>query len=509
MRLVPATDSACAVRSNAPTAAHGQARCRMLLEMLAVMAIAGGTAQAAIPNPLAFAPDFRCTTDRQAASTVPGWLIRAGSPTLLCANALRASWPAQRSPRVIVASGPWGASTLERTLRFPHAAPASMHFAASAWLGASGRSTAVPRLTGVFLGPSGAPMGSPFTLQGPHSGSTQATPVRFVQRSRRGAVPRGAVALRLTLRLSGRTGGAVSYVGAMRLAVRPRMNIPPPEPPRARVPRFDHVFLIMMENTDFRQVIGDQKDAPYLNALAARGTLLANYQAVYHPSDENYLAIAGGDTFVTGGQYFPNIHIAARNLGDLLESAGKSWKVYEQGMGMPCNTTTHYDKYYEPDDAPFFNFTDIRANAVRCRAHLLPLRDWFADLRRAATTPAFAWLAADDYDDGEASGNGSPQSLRVQDAWLRKTLAPLFRSAAWRDQKSLLIITWDESNTLKNDHVATIVLGSRHTLRAGYVSTRRYDHYSTARVIEAALGLPSLTSNDAYARPFNDAFVRR
>ncbi|MHB1870537.1 MAG: alkaline phosphatase family protein [Steroidobacteraceae bacterium] len=509
MRLIPSTDSACAGRSNAPAAARGQARRWALPAMLAVTLIAGGTAHAAIQNPLAFAPDFRCSTDRQASSTVPGWVITAGSPALLCAGALRASWPAQRSPRVIVASGPWGASTLERTLRFPRPAPASMRFAASAWLGISGPSTAPPRLTGVFLGPSGAPMGSPFTLRGPHSGAPQATPVRFAQRARRGAVPRGAVALRLTLRLSGRTGGAASYVGAMRLTVRPQVDFPPPEPPRARVPRFDHVFLIMMENTDFRQVVGDRKDAPYLNALAARGTLLANYQAVYHPSDENYLAIAGGDTFVAGGQYFPNIHIASRNLGDLLESAGKSWKVYEQGMGVPCNTTTHYDKYYEPDDAPFFNFTDIRANAARCRAHLLPLRNWVADLRRAVSTPAFAWLAADDYDDGEASGNGSPQSLRVQDAWLRKTLAPLFRSAAWRDQKSLLIITWDESNTLKNDHVATIVLGSRHTVRAGYVSTRRYDHYSTARVIEAALGLPSLTSNDAYARPFNDAFVRR
>ena len=44
-------------------------------------------------------------------------------------------------------------------------------------------------------------------------------------------------------------------------------------------------------------------------------------------------------------------------------------------MGVPCNTTTHYAEYYEPDDAPFFNFTDIRANAVRCRTHLLPLRN--------------------------------------------------------------------------------------------------------------------------------------
>ncbi len=509
MRFISVTGSACTGRSSAPAAARGQARRRVLSLMLTVVLVAGGAAQATAPNPLAFAPALRCTLDRQASSTVPGWLTLAGSPTLLCAGALRATYPAQRSPRVIVASGPWGSSTLERTLRFPRPAPASMRFAAVVGFGVSGRNTAAPRLTGVFLGSSGEAMGSPFTLRGPRSGSPQASPVRFVQRIRRGAVPRGAVALRLTLRLSGRTGGAASYVGAMRLDVRPPVDFPPPEPPPAHVPRFDHVFLIMMENTDFRQVIGDRKDAPYLNALAARGTVLANYQAVYHPSDENYLAIAGGDTFVTGGQYFPNIHIASRNLGDLLESVGRSWKAYEQGMGVPCNTTTHYDKYYEPDDAPFFNFTDIRANTARCRTHLVPLRNWFADLRRTAATPAFAWLAADDYDDGEASGNGSPQSLRVQDAWLRKTLAPLFRSAAWRDQKSLLIITWDESNTLKNDHVATIVVGSRHTVRAGYVSARRYDHYSTARVIEAALGLPSLTSNDAYARPFNDVFARR
>lgn len=509
MCLISVSDSACAEPRSAPAARQRHSRRRRVPAVLAAAVLAGGAAQAAGPNPLAFAPALRCSLDRRASSTVPGWLTTAGSPTLLCTGTLRATWPARRPPRVIVASGPWGASTLERTLRFPRPAPASMRFAASAWFGVSGHNTAGPRLTGVFLGPSGAPMGSPFTLRGLRSGSPPAIRVRFMQRGRHGVVPRGAVALRLTLRLSGRTGGAASYVGALRLAVRPHVDFPPPAPPPAHVPHFDHVFLIMMENTDFRQVIGDRKDAPYLNALAARGTVLANYQAVYHPSDENYLAIAGGDTFVTGGQYFPNIHIASRNLGDLLESVGRSWKVYEQGMGVPCNTTTHYDKYYEPDDAPFFNFTDIRANAVRCRTHLLPLRNWFADLRRAASTPAFAWLAADDYDDGEASGNGSPHSLRVQDAWLRKTLAPLFRSAAWRDQKSLLIITWDESNTLKNDHVATIVVGSRHTVRAGYVTTRRYDHYSTARVIEAALGLPSLTSNDAYARPFNDVFTRR
>jgi len=46
-------------------------------------------------------------------------------------------------------------------------------------------------------------------------------------------------------------------------------------------------------------------------------------------------------------------------------------------------------------------------------------------------------------------------------------------------------------------------------MRAGYVSGRRYDHYSTARTIEAALGLAPLTANDAYATPYNDVFTWR
>lgn len=294
----------------------------------------------------------------------------------------------------------------------------------------------------------------------------------------------------------------------MRLETDPPMSFSRPVPPPAQVPHFDHVFLIMMENTDYGQLIGDAKNAPYMNALAARGTLLANYQALYHPSDENYLAIAGGDTFVGGGVYYPKIHIAARHLGDLIEAAGKGWKSYLEGMGTPCNVTTQYDQNFEPDDGPFINFSNIQNDPARCRAHLVDLSEWFTDLKRAATTPAFAWLAADDYDDGEISGNGSPKSLRVQDAWLEQTLDPLFASSAWREQKSLLILTWDESNTVANNHIATIVVGSRGTVKAGFVSHRRYDHYSAARTIEAALGLPGMTSNDAYAPAFNDAFVR-
>lgn len=464
------------------------------------------TAGAGDLNSLAFAPTFRCTADPQAASTVPGWTIISGSPTLRCGSDLPATWPSQPAPRVVVANGPYGASVLERLIPLEAAVSAQRPFTLAASFAAFGRGSGRAVLTARFLGASGQPLGDPIVLRGPLA-VTRALPVRFERRSVAGIIPSGAVEIELRLDLGGRTRIARSYVAAMRLQTTPAISFPPPVPPPARVPRFDHVFLIMMENTDYGQVIDDTRNAPYMNSLAARGTVLANYQAVYHPSDQNYLAIAGGDTFVRGPVYFPKIHVAAENLGDLLEAAGRSWKEYSEGMGTPCNVTTRYDRNFEPDDAPFINFTDIQSNPGRCRAHLVDLSEWSKDLGRAATTPAFAWLAADDYDDGELPGNGSPKSLRVQDAWLKRTLDPLFTSPAWREQKSLLILTWDESSTTVNNHIATIVVGSRDTVKPGYVSRRRYDHFSTARTIEGALGLPSMTSSDAYASAFDDAFV--
>ena len=59
------------------------------------------------------------------------------------------------------------------------------------------------------------------------------------------------------------------------------------EPPA----RFAHVILIVMENHGFDQVAGH---SPFLNALAHRCGLAADYHAVAHPSLPNYLALTSG-----------------------------------------------------------------------------------------------------------------------------------------------------------------------------------------------------------------------
>ena len=61
-------------------------------------------------------------------------------------------------------------------------------------------------------------------------------------------------------------------------------------------PQYDHVFLIIMENEGYDGIIGNQY-APILNALANDYGLATNYSGVGDPSEPNYVAMLGGDTF--------------------------------------------------------------------------------------------------------------------------------------------------------------------------------------------------------------------
>ena len=62
------------------------------------------------------------------------------------------------------------------------------------------------------------------------------------------------------------------------------------------IPHLDHVFLIMMENHGYSQII-DNPSAPYINYLARTDNLATNYYAIAHPSLNNYLEITGGSNF--------------------------------------------------------------------------------------------------------------------------------------------------------------------------------------------------------------------
>src|SRR5215471_18317454 len=62
------------------------------------------------------------------------------------------------------------------------------------------------------------------------------------------------------------------------------------------VPAYDHVFVIVEENHGFSDVIGNAA-APNLNALASRFGVATDYFGVTHPSEPNYVALLGGDSY--------------------------------------------------------------------------------------------------------------------------------------------------------------------------------------------------------------------
>lgn len=72
------------------------------------------------------------------------------------------------------------------------------------------------------------------------------------------------------------------------------------------VPHLDHVFLIMMENHGYQQVVNNP-NGPYLNGLIANHqvNLATNYFAVGHPSLTNYLEVVGGSNFGVRSDHSP------------------------------------------------------------------------------------------------------------------------------------------------------------------------------------------------------------
>ena len=63
------------------------------------------------------------------------------------------------------------------------------------------------------------------------------------------------------------------------------------------IPHLDHVFVIMMENHHYSQIIGNAVNAPFINNYANSANLATNYFAVGHPSLTNYLEVVGGSNF--------------------------------------------------------------------------------------------------------------------------------------------------------------------------------------------------------------------
>jgi len=274
---------------------------------------------------------------------------------------------------------------------------------------------------------------------------------------------------------------------------------PPPSPTNVTRVSARHVFLIVLENSEYREIIGNN-DLPYLNGLAAQYTVADSYYAIRHPSLPNYLALLAGHTFEISTDCTSDCFRDDRNLVDALEAKGKTWKSYQEDLPAACFSGDGAGNYVLKHN-PFLYFDDIRNDPQRCN-QVVPFTQFVPDLE-ANRVPDFVWITPNlqhDMHDGPKAKS---------DRWLEELVPKIFASAAWQEG-GVLFITWDEGVT--NKGCCVVAAGGRVPLlvispeaAGGYHITARATHYSLLRTIEDLWGLEHLgRSADADALPLFD-----
>jgi phosphatidylinositol-3-phosphatase len=308
----------------------------------------------------------------------------------------------------------------------------------------------------------------------------------------------------------------------------------------------DRVFIIMMENQSFDEVIGRSLNnnappaqplaTPYITYLARSFGLATLYFGTTHPSLPNYLSTIGGDYYgvqddndscaAVPAETPPACHplIKTKNVVDTLEASGRTWLAFEQSMPSVGFLGSRWpaagpNKLYAMKHNPFVYYQDIVSNPSRM-AKILPYNsagDIAKYLTNAKTAPQYVYIVPDQCHDMHGTGpcNGDPSTaqpdplynalLQEGDGAVRSLVQTITSSAAFTPN-SLIIITWDEDDYFSSigcclspstggGHVATIVISGRSTgpLR----SATPYNHYSMLKTVETGFGLSPLLGNTA------------
>jgi hypothetical protein len=236
-------------------------------------------------------------------------------------------------------------------------------------------------------------------------------------------------------------------------------------------------------------------------------------------------------------------------IGNQLTTEHESWKAYEQDMGnvptreaAACghpvlNGSDRTQKAvagdgYATRHDPFVYFHSVIDTSAYCDEHVVALGSadgtmpasalkgetgLVSDLRHTSTTPAYSFitpnLCADGHDYPCVNTTGGSSALADIDTFLSTWIPKITASPAYREG-GLIEITFDESDGAQADSSACCgeVAGPASPLpgisgpgggkvgavllspyiKAGTVTTRSYNHYSTLATDEELLGLPLL-----------------
>lgn len=250
----------------------------------------------------------------------------------------------------------------------------------------------------------------------------------------------------------------------------------------AALPVPDHIVIVLEENHSYNDVIGSPQ-APYMNALAQAGALFTDSHAIEHPSQPNYLDLFSGSNQGVTSDKCPNSFDTANEASELIE-AGYSFAGYSEDLpekgSLVCKAGAYARKH-----SPWTNFVNLpkRTN--------LPFTSFPTNYKKL---PTVSWVIPNldnDMHDG---------TIKEADDWLKNNLKGYVK---WANRhNSLLILTWDEDDGTKTNHIPTIFVGPM--VKPGQYG-EKIDHYNVLRTIEDMYGLSPL-GNSQGAKAIKDVW---
>ncbi|KAL4871588.1 hypothetical protein BDV12DRAFT_164016 [Aspergillus spectabilis] len=250
---------------------------------------------------------------------------------------------------------------------------------------------------------------------------------------------------------------------------------------------FNRLFQVWFENIDYENAAADEN----LKWLASQGIALTNLYALTHPSEPNYCAAAGGDTFGMDNDDFQRVPANVSTVVDLLDTKYIAWGEYQEHMPYPgfqghnySNQETYADDYVRKHN-PLILYDSITENTMRTR-QIKNFTHFDADLANEKL-PQWAFFTPNMTNDAHDT------NITFAAKWLRGWISPLLENEYFMND-TLILITFDEDKTYKKtNRIFSILLGGAvlDHLR-GTEDDTFYTHYSVIASVSANWGLPSL-----------------
>ena len=267
----------------------------------------------------------------------------------------------------------------------------------------------------------------------------------------------------------------------------------------------DPVFLVVLENHGFSQVIGNPA-MPYLNTLASAHGLAASYFANAHPSIPNYFMLTTGSLETLDDNFTGTI--SDDNIVRALNGSGKTWKAYIESFPSAGYTGPDVGTYLKRHN-PFSYLSDVtRPNGQA--ANMVPFSQLSADLATGSLAN-FIYILPNSQDDAHNCPGGAPtctddDQLAAADTWLKAHIDPLINSPKFGN--SVLIITFDEAQTTDftngGGQVATVLVGPH--VKSGFRSSVMYQHQSLLRTMLQLLKVSDMPGVAANTNAMSDFF---